>query len=82
LLDTLRSRIEVAQRRGRIREDLDPSTLSLMIFGLVFFWVENRAHFTQRFQGTIDDESFLRQAIALVERGVGRGVKEKVVARA
>jgi hypothetical protein len=31
-----------------------------MIFGLVFFWVENRAHFTQRFQGTIDDESVLK----------------------
>ena len=47
--------------RGLIREDLDPSTLSLMIFGLIFFWVENRAHFTHRFQGTIDDESFLRR---------------------
>jgi TetR/AcrR family transcriptional regulator len=82
LLDTLRMRVEVGQRRGRIRDDLDPSTLSLMIFGLVFFWVENRAHFTQRFQGTIDDESFLRQAIALVERGVARATKAKDVARA
>jgi TetR/AcrR family transcriptional regulator len=70
LLDTLRSRIEVGQRRGRTRDDLDPTALSLMIFGLIFFWVENRAHFIQRFQGKIDDESFLRQAMALVERGV------------
>ena len=82
LLDTLRSRIAVGQRRRRIREDLDAATLSLMIFGLVFFWVENRAHFTERFKGTIDDESFLLQAIALVERGVAKAPKGKDVAPA
>lgn len=70
LLDTLRSRIEASQRRHLIRTDLDAATLSVMIFGLIFIWVENRAHFAERFKGTIDDESFLRQAIALVERGV------------
>jgi TetR/AcrR family transcriptional regulator len=70
LLDTLRSRIQAAQRRRLIRTDLDPATLSLMILGLIFFWVENRAHFAERFKGTIDDDSFLRQAIALVEQGV------------
>ncbi|WP_406694460.1 hypothetical protein [Singulisphaera sp. Ch08] len=53
-----------------IRTDLDPATLSLMIFGLIYFWVENRAHFAERFKGTIDDDSFLRQAIGLVEQGV------------
>jgi TetR/AcrR family transcriptional regulator len=70
LLDTLRSRIEAAQRRRLIRTDLDPATLSLIIFGLIFFWVENRAHFAERFQGAIDDSSFLRQAVALLERGM------------
>ncbi|SIO28221.1 transcriptional regulator, TetR family [Singulisphaera sp. GP187] len=70
LFDTLRSRIKAAQRRHLIRTDLDPAALSLMILGLIYFWVENRGHFAERFQGTIDDESFLRQAIALVELGV------------
>jgi TetR/AcrR family transcriptional regulator len=70
LLDTLRSRIEASQRRRLIRTDLDAATLSLMIFGLIFIWVENRAHFAERFKGAIDDKSFLSQAIALVERGV------------
>src|SRR3954471_3561067 len=51
LLDSLRQRIEAAQRRGRIRTDLDAASLSLMIFGLIFFWVENQAHFAERFQG-------------------------------
>src|SRR3954465_6015602 len=60
LLDNLRRRIETAQRRGRIRNDLDPAVLSLMIFGLIFFWVENRAHFAVRFKGQINDEIFLR----------------------
>lgn len=70
LLDTLRLRVAAAQRRGQIRTDIDPTAISLMIFGLIFFWVENRAHFAERFQGKIDDDAFLRRAIALVERGV------------
>src|SRR4051794_16430291 len=41
LLDTLRRRVEAAQRRGRVRCDLDAAALSLMIFGLIMFWVEN-----------------------------------------
>jgi TetR/AcrR family transcriptional regulator len=69
LLDTLRCRIGVGQRHGRIRNDLDPAVLSLMVFGLILFWVENRAHFAERFQGRISDEAYLRQAVALVERG-------------
>jgi TetR/AcrR family transcriptional regulator len=73
LLDNLRRRIETAQRRERIRNDLDPAVLSLMIFGLIFFWVENRAHFAVRFNGKIDDDILLSQAIALVERGVVPG---------
>jgi TetR/AcrR family transcriptional regulator len=75
LLDTLRSRIEAAQRRRLIRTDLDPATLSLMIFGLIFFWVENRAHFAERFKGAIDDRSFLRQAVALLEQGMSPAEK-------
>src|SRR4051794_36185918 len=70
LLDTLRQRVEAAQRRGQVRGDLDPAVLSLMIFGLIIFWVENRAHFAERFRGRIVDEAYLRQAVALIERGI------------
>jgi TetR/AcrR family transcriptional regulator len=70
LLDTLRRRVESAQRRGRVRGDLDPAALSLMIFGLIIFWVENRSHFAERFRGRIVDESYFRQAVALIERGI------------
>ncbi len=51
LLDTLRSRIKAAQRRNLIRTDLDAATLSVMILGLIYVWVENRAHFAERFKG-------------------------------
>lgn len=70
LLDTLRRRVEATQKRGRIRGDLDPAVLSLMIFGLILFWVENRAHFGQRFQGRITDDAYLRQAVTLIEQGI------------
>src|SRR5437763_389819 len=81
LLDTLRRRVEAGQRRGRIRDDLDPAVLSLMIFGLILFWVENRAHFTERFRGRIDDESYFRQAVALIERGIAPGPCEPEAGR-
>jgi len=70
ILDTLRARIEASQRRGRIRADMDPTTLSIMIFGLIYFWVENQDHFAQRFSGRIDDESFLQHAIGVIKQGV------------
>jgi TetR/AcrR family transcriptional regulator len=73
LLDNLRRRVEATQRRGRMRTDLDPAALSLMILGLILFWVENRAHFTERFRGRIDDEAYFQQAVALIERGVAPG---------
>jgi TetR/AcrR family transcriptional regulator len=82
LLDTLRRRVEATQRRGRIRSDLDPAALSLMILGLMLFWVENRAHFTERFRGRIDDEAYFRQAVALIVRGVAPGTdKPRVIPR-
>jgi len=69
MLDTLRRRIKVSQERGLIRNDLDPTHLSLMMLGLVLFWVENREHFDERFGDDVNGEDYLRQAIALFERG-------------
>jgi TetR/AcrR family transcriptional regulator len=72
-LDTMRQRIEVSQRRGLIRADLDATNLSVMILGLVCFCLENREHFSHRFGAGFDVRSYLRQAIALVERGLAPG---------
>jgi len=69
IIDTLRKRIEVSQRRGLIRDDLDAKYLSIMVIGLVYFWQENREHFEQRFQGDISDKDYLREAVAIIERG-------------
>jgi len=76
LLDTLRRRIEVSRRRGLIRRDVDPTALSVMVLGLVVFWLENRDHFAGRFGHALDDEAYLRQAIALVERGLVPDARE------
>jgi TetR/AcrR family transcriptional regulator len=69
-LDTMRQRIEVSQKRGLIRADLDANNLSVMILGLVCFCLENRDHFVHRFGEQFDLRSYLRQAVALVERGL------------
>jgi TetR/AcrR family transcriptional regulator len=70
MLDTLRRRIAVSQDRGLMRGDLDPTHLSLMMLGLIHFWVENRDHFAELFGSDVNEDAYLRQAIALFERGV------------
>jgi TetR/AcrR family transcriptional regulator len=81
MLDTLRRRIEVSQKRGLIRKDVNPAHLSIMLLGLVCFWLENREHFVERFGADVDDRAYLNQAIALLERGVTPEVDEAMTAR-
>jgi TetR/AcrR family transcriptional regulator len=70
ILNTLRRRIEVSQRRKLIRDDLDSSYLSIMVLGLVYFWLEGCEHFVQRFDKEINAKDYLRHAIALLEQGL------------
>jgi TetR/AcrR family transcriptional regulator len=70
LLDLIRQRIEVAQRSAKVRDDLDPSLLSILILGTVFFWLDNRQHFAQRFQKPADDAAYLKAAITVIEEGL------------
>jgi len=70
LLDLIGRRIEVAQRRGLLRDDLDARQLSVMILGIVFFWLDNRRHFAQRFGAPIDDDAYLNTAIKMIEEGL------------
>ena len=69
-LDNLSRRIASSQRRGLVRDDLNPTCLAIMVLGLVSFWIENQDYFERRFPGAIDGQFYLRQAIALVERGI------------
>ena len=39
IFETIRRRIEVSQRRKLIREDLDPTYLTIMLLGVVFFFI-------------------------------------------
>lgn len=70
LLDLIRRRIEVAQRKKLFRSDLDPTLTAIMIVGLVFFWLDNRKHFAERFKKLPGNEAYLKMAISLIEHGV------------
>jgi TetR/AcrR family transcriptional regulator len=66
-------RIECAQKQGTIRDDIDATTLTVMLEGLIFYWFENRSLNAQIFPQELDDDAYLRKAIAMVERGFGIG---------
>ena len=70
LLNLLRQRVEAAQRKGLARDDLDARQLSIMIMGVIFFWLDNRKHFAHRFGGAISDASYLNTAVRLIEEGL------------
>jgi TetR/AcrR family transcriptional regulator len=70
IFETIRRRIQVSQQRGLIRDDLDPTYLTIILLGMVFFWLDNREHFGQRFGSGVNDSEYLRQAVRILERGV------------
>ncbi|WP_422926755.1 TetR/AcrR family transcriptional regulator [Singulisphaera sp. PoT] len=70
ILEGLEGRIAASQRLGRIRTDLDAGALSVMVFGLIYFWVENRSTLSKRFAHPLDDNAYVRQAIAFAEQAL------------
>jgi TetR/AcrR family transcriptional regulator len=70
LMQALRRRLELAQERQIIRSDIDPGNLAIMLVALVAFWLEGRSSADGVVEGGPDDPAYLRQAIALVERGL------------
>lgn len=70
LFDLLERRMKVAQEQGLLRDDLDPRQLSVMIMGIVFFWLENRKHFAERFGKQLDNNSYLNTAVKMIEEGL------------
>jgi len=80
ILNTLRQRIEVSQQRGLIRSDLCSSYVSIMVLGLVYFWLQGREHFVRRFGEAVNDDHFIEQAIAMLEQGLAPTTAEGKVA--
>ena len=66
-------RIEAGQALGLVRRDIDGETLAIMMEGLLFYWVENRAFIARHSRAALDDDVYLEKAIALLERGFGCG---------
>ena len=73
----LTRRIGYSQKRGLIRRDISAEHLSIMLLGLVYFWLERRECLAYRFGERINDADYIRQAIALIERGVEPRSKRK-----
>jgi hypothetical protein len=69
-MQPLRKRLELAQEQRIIRGDIDPGNLTVMLVGLVAFWLEGRSSAEEVVVGGPDEAAYLRQAIALVERGL------------
>lgn len=70
LLNLIRQRIEAAQEKGTIRTDIDAQQVSIMILGIVFFWLDNRQHFAQRLGSPISNDSYLNTAVKMIEEGL------------
>lgn len=70
LLNLLQQRMEVAQQQGLLRSDLDARQLSVMVMGIIFFWLDNRKHFAERFGSPIDNKTYLNTAITMIEEGL------------
>lgn len=70
LLNLIRQRIEAAQEKGTIRTDIDAQQVSIMILGIVFFWLDNRQHFAQRLGSPISNDTYLNTAVKMIEEGL------------
>lgn len=70
LLNLVQQRMEIAQKQGTIRDDLDARQLSIMVLGIIFFWLDNHRHFQERFGAPIPDASYLNTAIKMIEEGL------------
>jgi len=70
LMDLLRQRLITAQAAGQIRTDLDAWQLSIMIVGVIYFWLDNRRYFAEHFGKKTSDDSYLKTAVSLIEDGL------------
>ncbi|MDR3633703.1 MAG: TetR/AcrR family transcriptional regulator [Isosphaeraceae bacterium] len=80
-------RIERGQELGLVRNDIDAPSLAVMLEALIFYWFENRPLNAALFPAGLDDDAYVRKAIALLERGfapggTGRSAKQSGTARA
>ncbi|HEX3599359.1 MAG TPA: TetR family transcriptional regulator [Lacipirellulaceae bacterium] len=81
VLDMLTRRIAVSQQRNLVRKDISPEHVSIMLLGLVYFWLDSREHFVRRFGDRVNDVDYLRQTIAILERGIAPTDARKTTVR-
>jgi TetR/AcrR family transcriptional regulator len=70
LMKALQRRLDLAQEQRIIRSDIDSGNLTIMLVGLVAFWLEGHPNALAIVEGGPAESAYLRQTIALVERGL------------
>jgi TetR/AcrR family transcriptional regulator len=72
-------RIELGQRLGLVRGDIDAATLGVMMEALLFYWIDYRSFNSELYPDTPEDDVYLEKAIALLERGFApqRGMESR-----
>lgn len=71
-------RIKRAQDLGLVRDDIDAASLTVMMEGIIFYWLESRALNAPLFVDCPCDEDYLCKAIAVLERGFAPAVVKDV----
>jgi len=62
-------RIREAQRLNRVRADIDPATIAVILEAVLISWFENREMNAPLYANGLDDDTYLMQAIDVLERG-------------
>ena len=70
VVDALRRRLTLAREQGAVRDDIEPGYLTIMLVGMVAFWLEVRSRVDKRAGAGPDDCDYLRQVVALLRRGI------------
>jgi len=69
LMHALRQRVEVSQRHGILRNDVDAHNLVIMLIALTHYWAEHRTDYAGAFSTPETEANYLPQAIAVLARG-------------
>lgn len=71
LIQRVCDRIRSEQARGSLRADIRPLSLTMMLIGVVYYWLEYRDYYKALLGDTeLDDDTYLSQSIAVLEHGV------------
>lgn len=71
MMQAVCDRIRRDQAAGRLRSDINPLNLAIMLIAVVYYWLEYRDYYQSVFDDqSMDDDEYLRQAVSLFSQGL------------